>query len=142
MASSGWNTPSAYSLSLVGGSSFQSSLRSIGTSTSLNNGLPSRDTCVQGPMFAGLLRLSQLWLKCTRWRLAVVHTPITESGAVGSVGLLPSSVSSVFGICIAIVWTLRSLVAFTANALPGIGMRCALWIGRNAARSKIEPRST
>ena len=46
----------------------------IGIRTSLNSGLPSRDTCRNGPLstFEPLSASHTL----TRWRLAVVQTPM------------------------------------------------------------------
>ena len=55
-----------------------------GISTSLTSGLPSRDTCRNGP-------LSTFWPLSashsrTRWRLAVVHTPMVGMAAPGQRG--------------------------------------------------------
>ncbi len=49
LPSSGRATYLAKSSSWLGGLRFHSSLRPIGTMTSLNNGFPSRDTWVNGP---------------------------------------------------------------------------------------------
>jgi len=55
----------------------------IGITTSLMSGLPSRETCTQGPTpspFPFFLRTVVFW------RLAVAQTPIVDFAAVGSVG--------------------------------------------------------
>ena len=75
--------------------------------TSLNSGLPSRETCRNGPVFT-----VSPWSashSVTRWRLAVVHTPM-----VG----WPEIVNAETGTWIAIECTFRWLVAFTPAAGP------------------------
>jgi hypothetical protein len=72
--------------------------------TSLNSGLPSRDTCAKGPLWKEPLPSSDTR---TRWRLALVHTPI-----VGR----PFTVRSEIGTWIAMECTFRRSVAFTPGA--------------------------
>ena len=99
--------------------------------TSLNSGLPSRETWVKGP-----------WWLCpapspleilARWRSAEVQTPIVW---------WPGLVTWEIGIWMAIVCTLSRLLALTpcASAILLNALRC--WNGRRSPRSKIEPRST
>src|SRR3984885_9580992 len=87
VASSGCCTPAANRLSADGGSEFHSSLNPIPTSTSLNSGLPRRETSIHSPAWCSLHQLPS----CTRaaWRLADAHTPITDPDEVGAVGLDP-----------------------------------------------------
>ena len=84
-ASSGLATYLANCLSSWGGVAFQASFLAIGVITSLNSGLPRRDTWLQAPCEVCLPFLSSQMRE--RWRLAVAHTPITDRGSIGSVGL-------------------------------------------------------
>ena len=101
----------------------------------MTRGLPSRDTCRNGPLstFSPLSASHSL----TRWRLAVVHIPI-----VG----WPFLTSADFGTWIAIECTFRWLVAFTPGAgwvkTPRPNWLCNCSNGRRSPRSKIAPRST
>ncbi len=143
-ATSGFATNLANRLSPSGGWVFQKSLRPMGTMTSLNSGMASRETCRYGPVLQVLFRsVSSIR---TRWRLAVVHTPIVARGSVTSLPLQPPRVRSVIGTCSAMVCTLRFFVALTP--LPDCGnlaspkCSCASANGRGSSRSKIAPRST
>src|SRR5262249_17958331 len=130
----GWAKYLVKILSSAGGSEFHSSLCPIGMMTSLTSGLPSRETCRNGPLSTFLPWSASHSL--TPWRLAVVHTPM-----VG----WPDLVTVEIGTWIAIEWTFRWLVAFTPAAflvntcLPNTLAVCS---GRRLPRSKIEPRST
>ena len=118
---------------------FQPSFSAIGTITSLNNGLPSRDTCVQGPWPT---YLPWPWSKIRVFlRLALAHTPITLAGDITSVGTLWFRVISEIGTCSAMLWTLNVLLAFTPTA-SAVGIRWWDSKGRSVPRSKMLPRST
>ena len=121
-------------LSSAGGSEFHRSFLPSGMSTSLTSGLPSRDTCRHGPQFT--VSPASASQSVTRWRLAVVHTPM-----VGC----PLIVTAEIGTWIAIECTFRWLVALTPGALGRPGrpnVACRFANGRRSPRSKIEPRST
>src|ERR1700733_12610000 len=101
-ASSGLATNCANCLSWDGCWVFQKSFLPSGTISSLNSGLPSRETCFQGP----LLTLPPSSPKTEAlWRLALVQTPI-----VGFFLVVPSEE---IGTLIAMVCTFRWLVALT-----------------------------
>jgi hypothetical protein len=78
----GWVTDPANCLSPEGGSEFHLSFCPIGISTSFTSGLPSRETCWNGPLFT----FSPLSASHSRtcWRLAVVHTPMVGCPALVS----------------------------------------------------------
>ena len=88
---------------------FHSSLRASGTSTSLNSGLPSRDTCTYGPTPTDAPLSRSVALR----RDADAHTPIVAFVASGSVGALPLAVTLPIGSWMAIVCTLNERSAFT-----------------------------
>ncbi len=92
-------------LSWYGGRAFHSSFSSIGIRTSLTRGLPSRETCCQGPV-PTYLPCSAFHIRDFR-RLAVAQTPITAPGDIGLVGTLPLRESSLIGTWSAIVCTLK-----------------------------------
>src|SRR5712691_1094039 len=98
---------------------FHRSLKPTGTMTSLNNGLPSRETCTHGPAPCDL-PLARIVALC---REAVVQIPITDFGLAASVGLEPSLVSSFFGTWMAMLWTLKPVVP-SIPAAAAVGIRC------------------
>ena len=118
---------------------FHLSFLPSGTITSLNSGLPSRETCTHGPD----CERSSLALSIMRTlrRLAALHTPITDELLPAFFGTEPCGVRCEIGTCSAIVWMLSVLVASTPAA-SALGIRCRCWNGRRSARSKIAPRST
>ena len=59
----------------------------MGMITSLISGLPSRDTCTQGPASMDIMPISPRIRAF--WRLAAHHTPTTEAAAAGLVGRAP-----------------------------------------------------
>ena len=85
--------------------------------TSLTRGLPRRltwpspwssetrcprtDALEAAPLATGLWRVT-----CNTGRYVEAHTPTTASEALASAGVLWSRVTSAFGTCRAIVWTL------------------------------------
>src|SRR5205085_5719052 len=96
------------------GNEFQRSLSPSGTITSLNSGLPSRETWTQGPDSDGLL--PPLWIIRTLRRLAELHTPSTASLSLTLCGVLPFAVRCEIGTWIAIVWMLSVLLVSTPAA--------------------------
>ena len=85
-ASSGCWTYLRNCLSSDAGSEFQRSFSPIGTMTSLNSGLPRRDTWTQGPASE-----PKPGSRTTAaGRLAAAHTPMTEFWDIGLVGVDPS----------------------------------------------------
>ena len=106
-------------MSLAGVSEFHLSFDPIGTITSLNSGLPSRETWTQPPDSTVAPFASRTSDFC---RLAAAQTPTTEFRELGSVGLAPPTVRSVFGTLIAIVCTPNALVALTPGALAMLAM--------------------
>ena len=117
-------------------SAFHLSFWAIGTMTSLNSGLPSRETWTHGPDSArsSLAGSSSRVLR----RLAAPQTPITAFGAIGSVGTEPSRVS----------WLDRHLDRdrvhverrrrVDAHRAGRSAIRCRFWNGRRSPRSKID----
>src|SRR5204862_351389 len=71
-----------------------------------------------------------------RCRLAVAHTPMTDLGSITFSGTELPRVSSVFGTCNAMVWTLKPLVP-SFPSIAGSGRRWRFPNGRRAPRSKI-----
>ena len=122
---------------------FQKSFWPSGISTSLTSGLARRDTWWNGPDMTLVLVSASHTL--ARWRLAVVHTPITEPLSVTLPCGLPDSRSPV-GTWIAIECTFSCAVALTPAAavlntfIPY--WACRFSNGRRSPRSKIAPRST
>ena len=82
--------------------------------TSLNSGLPSRETWTHGPGLGGAARLAD---RGPCWRLAAAHTPMTEFGRhrVGRHRAVDGQLRS--GTWMAIECTLKSLVALTPGAV-------------------------
>src|SRR5271166_5206001 len=95
LANSGCCTYFRNALSSAGRSRFQRSFSPSGTMTSLNSGLPRRETWIHGPDSEPALVLSIIR---TLRRLAALHTPMTDDFAFGSFGAEPAAVSSGIGI--------------------------------------------
>jgi hypothetical protein len=74
-------------------------------STSLNSGLPRRETCTHGPDSAPSSLLESMIL--TLRRLAALQTPITELASWRPLGLDRVAVKRSIGTCRAIVWMLK-----------------------------------
>ena len=82
-ASSGCWTCGTYSASFCGSRAFQSSFWPSGTITSLNSGMPSRETCTHGPDSEVL---PSLVAHTALRRLAALQTPIADVGSATLVG--------------------------------------------------------
>src|SRR5207237_436473 len=104
LASSGCCTYDRKDSSPLGSRAFHSSLRAIGTSTSLNSGLPSRETCTHGPdSECSSFCLSRM--RSLR-RLAAPQMPSTALGSDISLGVDLFAVSELIGTCSTIEWQL------------------------------------
>ena len=126
-----WRTPCPP----PGAGAFQRSLSPIGTTTSLNSGLPRRETWTHGPDSARSSLAGSI-IRVLR-RLAAPQTPITDLPLIGSLGADPSRVRLLIGTWSAIVWTLSVAVASTPIA-GEVAIRCRFCRGRRSPRSKID----
>ncbi len=123
----------------AGCSAFQRSFCPSGTITSLNSGLPRRETCTHGPDSASRRWPRRSSAPCGGSPRSRRRSP-RRRWSRRSASSRPWS-GCLIGTWIAIVWMLSVLVASTPGA-AGLGIRCRFWNGRRSPRSKIAPRST
>src|ERR1700722_8004433 len=103
----------------------------MGTRTSLNSGLPRRETWTNGPVSTVTDDVLVVGWSRTRtfWRDAVHHTPMTGELAT----------RSLIGTLRAMLWTLTFLVALTPLAAGRLPKACRFSNGRRSPRSNTAP---
>ena len=98
-----------------------------GISTSFTNGLPSRETCWNAPLFTGV---PLVWYVRDACRLARAKTPMIDVASVGSVPGAPPEVRSVFGTWMAMVLMFLA----SSELIPGAAGMCVRKAGLERAK--------